>query len=101
MRGKSFQAVSSVVVTSKRLQAYDQAPFRHLGIDCAHTIREQHPDTGVVVLSAHDDAEYGSDLIRVDPVTNTPLGRFVLLPAAALLEVAGIWLSLRIARLEP
>jgi Flp pilus assembly protein TadB len=37
----------------------------------------------------------------VDPVTNTPLGRFVLLPAAALLEVAGIWLSLRIARLEP
>ncbi|MBA3689693.1 MAG: type II secretion system F family protein, partial [Chloroflexi bacterium] len=37
----------------------------------------------------------------VDPVTNTPLGRFVLLPAAALLEVVGIWLSLRIARLEP
>jgi len=36
----------------------------------------------------------------VAPVTDTALGRFVLLPAAALLEVAGIWLSLRVARLE-
>ena len=36
----------------------------------------------------------------VAPVTDTPLGHFVLLPAAALLEVAGIWLSLRVARLE-
>jgi len=36
----------------------------------------------------------------VAPVTGTALGRFVLLPAAALLEVAGIWLSLRVARLE-
>jgi Flp pilus assembly protein TadB len=36
----------------------------------------------------------------VAPVTDTALGRFVLLPAAALLEVAGVWLSLRVARLE-
>ena len=36
----------------------------------------------------------------VAPVTGTALGRFVLLPAAALLEVAGIWLSMRVARLE-
>jgi Flp pilus assembly protein TadB len=36
----------------------------------------------------------------VAPVTDTALGRFVLLPAAAVLEVAGIALSLRVARLE-
>ena len=36
----------------------------------------------------------------VAPVTDTALGQFVLLPAAVLLEVAGVWLSLRIARLE-
>jgi len=37
----------------------------------------------------------------VAPVLDTALGRYVLLPAAALLEAAGIWLSLRVARLEP
>jgi len=36
----------------------------------------------------------------VAPVTDTALGHFVLLPAAALLEAAGIWLSLRVTRLE-
>jgi Flp pilus assembly protein TadB len=36
----------------------------------------------------------------VAPVTDTALGRFVLLPGAALLEVVGVWLSLRVARLE-
>jgi len=36
----------------------------------------------------------------VAPVTDTPLGHFVLLPGAVLLEAAGIWLSLRVARLE-
>ena len=36
----------------------------------------------------------------VAPVTDTALGHFVLLPAAVLLEAAGIWLSLRVARLE-
>lgn len=36
----------------------------------------------------------------VAPVTDTALGQLVLLPAAVLLEAAGIWLSLRVARLE-
>lgn len=36
----------------------------------------------------------------VAPVTDTALGHFVLLPGAVLLEAAGIWLSLRVARLE-
>jgi Flp pilus assembly protein TadB len=36
----------------------------------------------------------------VAPVVDTALGRFVLLPAAALLEVAGIVLSWRVTRLE-
>jgi class 3 adenylate cyclase/DNA-binding LytR/AlgR family response regulator len=37
--------------------------FRLEGIDCAHAIRERHPDTGVVVLSAHDDEEYAIALL--------------------------------------
>jgi class 3 adenylate cyclase/DNA-binding NarL/FixJ family response regulator len=37
--------------------------FQLEGIDCAHTIREQHPDTGVVVLSAHDDEAYAIALL--------------------------------------
>jgi Flp pilus assembly protein TadB len=36
----------------------------------------------------------------IAPVLTTPLGRYVLLPAAALLEVTGIALSWRITRLE-
>ena len=36
----------------------------------------------------------------IGPVMGTPLGRFVLLPAAALLEVTGILLSWRVTRLE-
>ncbi len=36
----------------------------------------------------------------IAPVMATPLGRYVLLPAAALLEVAGIVLSWRVTRLE-
>ena len=36
----------------------------------------------------------------VAPVTDTALGQFVLLPGAVLLEAAGIWLSMRVARLE-
>jgi len=36
----------------------------------------------------------------VAPVTDTPLGQLVLLPAAVALEVAGLWLSLRVARLD-
>ncbi len=37
--------------------------FQLEGIDCAHTIRERHPGTGVVVLSAHDDEEYALALL--------------------------------------
>jgi class 3 adenylate cyclase/DNA-binding NarL/FixJ family response regulator len=37
--------------------------FQLEGIDCAHSIRSRHPDTGVVVLSAHDDEEYALALL--------------------------------------
>jgi len=37
--------------------------FRLEGIDCAHAIRESHPGTGVVVLSAHDDEAYAIALL--------------------------------------
>ena len=37
--------------------------FQLEGIDCAHAIREDHPDTGVVVLSAHDDEAYALALL--------------------------------------
>ncbi len=48
-----------VVVTDIKMP-----PTFHLeGIDCAHAIREAHPGTGVVVLSAHDDEEYAIALL--------------------------------------
>ena len=37
--------------------------FQLEGIDCAHSIRESHPGTGVVVLSAHDDEAYAIALL--------------------------------------
>lgn len=37
--------------------------FQLEGIDCAHAIRDRHPDTGVVVLSAHDDEGYAIALL--------------------------------------
>jgi class 3 adenylate cyclase/DNA-binding NarL/FixJ family response regulator len=37
--------------------------FQLEGIDCAHEIRSTHPDTGVVVLSAHDDEAYAIALL--------------------------------------
>jgi class 3 adenylate cyclase/ActR/RegA family two-component response regulator len=37
--------------------------FRLEGIDAAHEIRGKHPDTGVVVLSSHDDEEYAVALL--------------------------------------
>jgi adenylate cyclase len=37
--------------------------FQLEGIDCAHAIRENHPETGVVVLSAHDDEAYAIALL--------------------------------------
>jgi class 3 adenylate cyclase/DNA-binding NarL/FixJ family response regulator len=37
--------------------------FQLEGIDCAHAIRAAHPETGVVVLSAHDDEAYAIALL--------------------------------------
>ncbi len=37
--------------------------FRLEGIEAAHEIRGRHPDTGVVVLSAHDDEAYALALL--------------------------------------
>ena len=51
--------VPDVVVTDIKMPP----TFQLEGIDCAHAIRERHPDTGVVVLSAHDDEEYAIALL--------------------------------------
>jgi DNA-binding NarL/FixJ family response regulator len=49
-----------VVVTDIRMP-----PDHHLeGIEAAHAIRAEHPDVGVVVLSAHADAGYALELFR-------------------------------------
>ena len=53
------QHVPDVVVTDIKMPP----SFQLEGIDCAHAIRERHPDTGVVVLSAHDDEEYAIALL--------------------------------------
>ncbi|MGH2634759.1 MAG: response regulator, partial [Actinomycetota bacterium] len=37
--------------------------FQLEGIDCAHSIRDRYPGTGVVVLSAHDDEAYAIALL--------------------------------------
>ncbi len=51
--------VPDVVVTDIKMPP----TFQLEGIDCAHAIRDRHPDTGVVVLSAHDDEEYAIALL--------------------------------------
>ena len=51
--------VPEVVVTDIKMPP----SFQLEGIDCAHAIRHDHPDTGVVVLSAHDDDEYAVALL--------------------------------------
>jgi adenylate cyclase len=51
--------VPDVVVTDIKMPP----SFQLEGIDCAHEIRERHPDTGVVVLSAHDDEAYALALL--------------------------------------
>jgi adenylate cyclase len=51
--------VPDVVVTDIKMPP----SFRLEGIDCAHQIRAEHPGTGVVVLSAHDDEEYALALL--------------------------------------
>jgi class 3 adenylate cyclase/DNA-binding NarL/FixJ family response regulator len=51
--------VPDVVVTDIKMPP----SFQLEGIDCAHAIRHDHPSTGVVVLSAHDDDEYAIALL--------------------------------------
>jgi len=51
--------VPDVVVTDIKMPP----SFQLEGIDCAHAIRDRHPDTGVVVLSAHDDEAYALALL--------------------------------------
>ena len=51
--------VPDVVVTDIKMPP----SFQLEGIDCAHEIRDHHPDTGVVVISAHDDEEYALALL--------------------------------------
>ena len=51
--------VPDVVVTDIKMPP----SFQLEGIDCAHAIRSSHPDTGVVVLSAHDDEAYALALL--------------------------------------
>ena len=70
--------VPDVVVTDIKMPP----SFQLEGIDCAHAIRRDHPDTGVVVLSAHDDEEYALALLgrrsqraRVPPEGSDRAGR--------------------------
>ena len=51
--------VPDVVVTDIKMPPL----FQLEGIEAAHTIRERHPNTGVVVLSAHDDEAYALALL--------------------------------------
>ncbi len=51
--------IPDVVVTDIKMPP----SFQLEGIDCAHAIRTDHPDTGVVVLSAHDDEAYALALL--------------------------------------
>jgi len=51
--------VPDVVVTDIKMPP----SFQLEGIDCAHAIRGEHPGTGVVVLSAHDDEAYAIALL--------------------------------------
>ena len=51
--------VPDVVVTDIKMPPN----FQLEGIDCAHAIRDKHPGTGVVVLSAHDDEAYAIALL--------------------------------------
>ena len=51
--------VPDVVVTDIKMPP----SFQLEGIDCEHAIRGEHPGTGVVVLSAHDDEAYAIALL--------------------------------------
>jgi len=51
--------VPDVVVTDIKMPP----TFQLEGIDAAHAIRQRHPETGVVVVSSHDDEEYALALL--------------------------------------
>ena len=51
--------VPDVVVTDIKMPPL----FQLEGINAAHEIRQKHPGTGVVVLSAHDDEAYALALL--------------------------------------
>jgi class 3 adenylate cyclase/DNA-binding NarL/FixJ family response regulator len=53
------EQLPDVVVTDIKMPP----SFRLEGIECAHHIRDTHPRTGVVVLSAHDDEAYALALL--------------------------------------
>src|SRR5712691_2790234 len=55
----TFEHEPDVVVTDIKMPPN----FQLEGIECAHQIRKDHPDTGVVVLSAHDDEAYALALL--------------------------------------
>src|SRR5437764_900156 len=56
---KADELEPDVVVTDIKMPPL----FQLEGINCAHDIREKHPGTGVVVLSAHDDEAYALALL--------------------------------------
>ena len=55
----SAEHLPDVVVTDIKMPPN----FQLEGIECAHEIRRRHPETGVVVLSAHDDEAYALALL--------------------------------------
>ena len=56
---RAAEVEPDVVVTDIKMPPL----FQLEGIEAAHEIRRRHPDTGVVVLSAHDDEEYALALL--------------------------------------
>src|SRR5207302_7859946 len=56
---KADELEPDVVITDIKMPPL----FQLEGINCAHDIREKHPGTGVVVLSAHDDEAYALALL--------------------------------------
>ncbi len=56
---RADEVAHDVVVTDIKMPPN----FQLEGIECAHQIRAEHPNTGVVVLSAHDDEAYALALL--------------------------------------
>ncbi len=56
---RADEVTPDVVVTDIKMPP----TFQLEGIEAAHEIRRRHPETGVVVLSSHDDEEYAIALL--------------------------------------